>query len=121
MSLVGRRTLFTFQAIQILSPISANEQIKNMRTGFDKYNTGDAKAKELYETAFGKNADKSEVDKTIKALETGTLNVKTQTHSFKDGEIAAVPWTQQKSGDPWLPGPARFSKAFHGSYQWDFL
>ena len=108
---------------QILMPIfiSANDQIKNMRTGFDKYNAGDDKATKLYEAAFGKNANKDEVDKTIKALETGTLRVKSQTHSFSDGEIAAVPWTQQKKNDPWIAGPARFSLAFHGSYQWVFL
>lgn len=85
-----------------------------MRIGFDKYKAGDEKATELYEAAFGKKAQRDEVDNTIKALETGTLRVKSQTHSFQDGEIASVPWTQQKTGDPWLPGPARFSKGFHG-------
>jgi len=93
-----------------------------MRTGFDKYNAGDAKATELYEAAFGQNADKSKVDETIKALETGTLNVKTPTEtSFRKDEIASVPWKQQKGSDRWIAGNARFSTAFHGSYQWDFL
>jgi hypothetical protein len=88
-----------------------------MRTGFDNYNIGDAKATKLYEAAFGKNADKSEVDKTIKALETGTFHVKTRTHTFTDGEFAAVPWTERESDKSWIPGPAQFSTAFHGSYQ----
>ncbi|KAF9527499.1 hypothetical protein CPB83DRAFT_387415 [Crepidotus variabilis] len=95
----------------------ANSQIVNMRKGLDKAKAGDAKAKVLYEATFGKagaNSDINKVDQTVKALETGTMTAKVAAHPFRNGEIAAVPWSQNKKTDPWVAGPVRFSKQFHG-------
>ncbi|KAF9484237.1 hypothetical protein BDN70DRAFT_928486 [Pholiota conissans] len=74
----------------------ANAQIAKMRQGFEKYKTGDKKATELFETSFGKNADKNEVEKNIAALETNNIKAKLETQTFKKDEIASVPWKKKR-------------------------
>ena len=85
-----------------------------MREGINKYKAGDPKAKQLYEAAFGKNADVSVVDGTISKLEHGNLKAKVATHNFKNGEIAAVPWTKDGKKQ-WTAGNAQFGSKFHGT------
>ncbi len=85
-----------------------------MRTGFDNYKNGDAKAKKLYEAAFGKNADADKINTHISMLQTATVSAKVATHTFtgdmKDAH-ASIKWT----GNPKTPSEIRFSKGFHGS------
>ncbi|KAG6906716.1 hypothetical protein DXG01_012459 [Tephrocybe rancida] len=89
--------------------------IKNMRTGFNKYQQGDEKAKALYHAAFGKQADATKVDSTIQALETGTLEAQVATKRPRNKAIAATNWSPDpdKNGH-WLPKTSVFSAQFHG-------
>ncbi|CAA7262517.1 unnamed protein product [Cyclocybe aegerita] len=85
----------------------ADAQVAKMREGVDKYKAGDAKAKVLFEAAYGKNANVDEVDRTVTALQNGNLQAQLATHTkFKHGEIAAVEWIKPNDKSPWRFKPA---------------
>ena len=91
-----------------------------MRTGFDKSQAGDLKAKAAYEAAFGQKSDPNAVNNVIKSLEKDTLQVDPQTHKFPEAQknaLAAVestPIFQGEGKTVVMHQPAQFSAAFHG-------
>ncbi|KAF9521538.1 hypothetical protein CPB83DRAFT_245616 [Crepidotus variabilis] len=118
---VGAATIANKQRLDDATTL-ANTQITHMRSGIDKAIAGEPKALALYEAAFGKagtNSDMTKVQDTVQALQTGTIHAKVAAFPFRNGEIASVPWTENKAANTWDAGPARFGSAFHDTTNMD--
>jgi len=91
-----------------------------MRTGFDKAQAGDAKAKAAYEAAFGQKSDPTAVNHVIKNLETGKLTVDPSTTKFAGDQKNALAAVESIPIDVGgriavMHNPAQFSAGFHGT------